>query len=118
MPYTDVGLAAMLGGPGLRAAVRYVSLHSGPPTEDNELPEGVYRRKPIDLRPPSGAEIRSNDPMPIEVPEGALVGSVGFWTAPTGGQMLAWEPVPPHKFSGRGIYEIGAAVFELLNVKR
>lgn len=113
MPYTELGKAVMLAGPGLRAAISHMSLHSGPPLEGHELPAGIYRRGSVELRDPAGGEMRSDGPIRLDVPEGSRVEFAAFWSEPTGGALLAWAKAPAKSFRGRGVYEVDMAVFDL-----
>lgn len=113
MPYTDDGKAVMLYA--LRELVRFASLHSARPTDGfNELPHDVYRRQPVDLRDPVEGEMRTHRELEFEVPPGAEVRYVGFWTRATSGVMLAYKRLPtPLTYRGRGVLVIDAATLDL-----
>jgi len=107
MPYTDAGRNAMLWN--LAAMISHVSLHSGDPTEGDELSGGVYRRMPIEFRDPVTGAVRNEREIRFEVPEGARVTHVGFWTSSIGGELLAWASTNEHVFRGRGVYVVDLA---------
>lgn len=110
--YTPEGKALMLWA--LRGAISHASLHSGVPTAENELPEGVYRRRQIDLRDPVDGAMRADRIVRFDVPEGVRVAYVAFWDRPFGGVMLArGELSKPESFVGVGVYEIDLAEFDL-----
>lgn len=107
MPYTDDGKAVMLYG--LAATISHISLHSGVPTDGNELSGGVYRRMRVDFRDPDSGEVSLARAVSFDVPEGARVTHAGFWNASSGGILLAWERTNEHTFRGRGVYVIDLA---------
>lgn len=111
MPYTEQGKAVMLWG--LASAISHMSLHSGPADEGHELRGGVYRRLQVDFTTPDEGEMRSTRKVSFEVPEGAVVKAVGFWTTSQEGVMLAWGALPEIKTRGRAFIEVDLAELDL-----
>lgn len=97
-----------------RQHISHMSLHSGPPEQANELPDGLYRRRQIDLREPNDGEMRSDKKVVFEVSEGSSPTHAGFWTEPFGGVLLARGRLSEsHVFSGDGTLEIELATLDL-----
>lgn len=97
-----------------REHISHLGLHSDVPAAENELPEGVYRRRQIDLREPRGGELRSDRKIVLDVPEGARPTHAGFWTSPFGGVLLAGAALTKSReFKGDGTVEIDLATLDL-----
>ena len=115
MPYTAEGKHVMLNGPGLRPVISHMSVHSGKRAiAENELPVAVYQRRQVDLREPNDDVVmRSARKVEFDIPPGGHVESVGFWTAASGGSMVAWKPIPPKTFEFGGVLSVDLATFDL-----
>jgi hypothetical protein len=110
--YTPEGKALMLWA--LREVMSHMSLHSGVPTAENELPTGIYRRRQIDMREPVDGAMRSERKVVFDVPEGVRVAYAAFWDRPIGGVMLARaELSKSESFVGAGVYEVDVAEMDL-----
>jgi len=110
--WTEEGKALQLWR--AREAISHISLHSGIPDMDNELPDGIYRRVQIDFREPREGEIRSERKVVLSVPEGSTPTHAGFWNAPFGGVMLARGKLSRSRtFKGDGTVEITLAALDL-----
>lgn len=99
----------------IQGLISHMSLHSGKPTVQNELPGGFYRRVSVDFLAPQEDRMRSTRKVIFRIPEGSRVTHAAFWTAEIGGTMVARGEVSnPKSFRGRGEYEVDLSVFEFL----
>lgn len=64
-------------------------------------------------RTAAGWEAWSNDVMAFDVPGDTIVTGLGFYDAPTGGQLHGFTPVLPESFGGEGRY-----IVTQVNVRR
>ncbi len=108
MPYTMAARNMMLNV--LAPALAYASLHYGvPPT--NELES--YERVAVRFDEAFSGVIRLQERINVNVPEGAKITHVGFWTASQGGVLLAYSPVSEIEYQGPGVYTIESAALDL-----
>lgn len=100
----------------LKSSVLYVSLHSASPaTTGNELSGGspAYARKAITWGTvASGAMSATNAPV-FDVPAGATVGAVGFFSAITAGTLYGDFDVTDEVYAGQGTYTLTSASIDL-----
>ena len=101
----DIGLDAMAGEVGL------LSLHDGDPggTGTNELSGGApaYARKTPTWAAASGGSVDlSNSPV-FDVPAGATVAHVGFWSA-DGSTWYGSDPVTNEVYGDQGTYTVNS----------
>lgn len=116
MPYTAAGKTLMLMQ--LHRSAKFASLHGGSPTKANELAGGLYQRMPVDFLEPHDGVMKLAAGQVFAVPEGASVTHIGFWTAITGGVLLAHGEVAPKQYKKRGVYVLDGAKLDLnLEVK-
>lgn len=112
MPYTTDAKNLMIDYAA--SLITHVSLHTGRPTmEANELSVEPYRRELIRFSLAEGGEVASERSVRINVPPGVEITHAGFWTASSGGTMLAWGRVPKRSFRGRGVYELDLVTLDL-----
>ena len=80
---------------GLAAVITHVSLHSGDPstTGANELTGGspAYARKAIAWSAAASGQRSNSGAVTFDVPAGATVGYVGFWSALTAGTFYGYS---------------------------
>lgn len=125
MPYTNKGKARMLnhlaGNAATSAAITHAGLHTAVPSEGtpNEVSGGspAYARKALTFEAVAGTEAAgsldvSNQPV-FDVPAGTTVTHVGFWSASTGGDLLAYAAVTNETFAAQGTYTLTDADLHL-----
>lgn len=84
---------------GLLSGV-YIGLHSGVPSGGNEIATGAYARQayaPYTITGSGeGPSIAGNDNViqfPTATADWGSITHVGFWTASSGGTLVAWQPL-------------------------
>lgn len=89
MPFTAAGKNVMLNNLG----VTHVSAHTADPTDAglNEVSGGTYARQSITYTSASGGAIDSSNIPEVPIPASTTVTHVGYWTAATGGTMVAYD---------------------------
>ena len=115
MPYSILGKNAMLNALGTLAV--YVSLHSADPGESgtNELSGGspAYARKASTWNAASNGSMDNSNVPVFDVPAGATVSFVGFWSAITSGTFYGSANVTDEVFAGQGTYTLTDADLDL-----
>jgi hypothetical protein len=94
---TDATKNALLDGTaaGLATLITHIGLHSADPgaAGGNELAGGTYARVPVTWAAASaGARALSATPYTLNVPAGATVAYIGFWSAASGGTFRGFAP--------------------------
>lgn len=119
MPYTTTAKNLMLEA--LRAAttgIATASLHSADPgtTGANEISGGspAYARKAVAFNAASGAVIgqTASDPV-FDVPAGATVAYVGYWSGDAAPVFLASDQVTTEVFGAQGTYTLQDSQLDL-----
>ena len=120
MPYATAAKNLMLDalrGVNPTTPITHASLHNGDPgaTGANELAGGAppYARQPINFGAAVNGSIDSSNVPAFDVPAGATVTHVGFWSADVGGTFLGADPVPNENFTGQGSYTLTDADLDL-----
>lgn len=109
MPYEIFSKNMMLGQ--LRQSIKFVSLHGGKPTKDNEVRGS---RVSIAFGEPLNGELKLKDKPAIPMHEGAFASHIAFWSG--NGRLLAWGMLPKAAdFEKSGAYILDAAVLDLNN---
>ena len=115
MPYSTLAKNAMLDHLGTLAV--YVSLHSADPGDSglNELSGGspAYARKAITWNAASAGSIDDSNVPVFDVPAGATVLYVGFWSALSAGTFYGAALVTQENFGGQGTYTLTDADLDL-----
>lgn len=99
MPLTNAGAQACLKGPGLFAATRYASLHTGAgiPTSATELTVSEYSRLEVTPAEAVGSgnrvEIAMQDWINEVTQNWGDPTILGWYTAENGGTLLAWSAI-------------------------
>ncbi len=110
MAFKDDGRHVMLSE--LATVAVYASLHSAyPATSGNEINGGspAYARKAITWATPASGAMALNGTLPtFDVPAGATVAAVGFWSALTNGTLYADDDVTSESFAGQGTYALSS----------
>lgn len=122
MAYKDAAKHRMLdhlaGNAASGAAITHMSLHSGfPATDGNELSGGSYARQSVTFESAAGTEAAgsldvTNQPE-FSVPAGSTVAAVGFYTASSGGTLMADASVSSETFTNEGTYTVTDADLDL-----
>lgn len=125
MPYTNEGKHRMLnhlaGNVATHGPVTHMGLHTAQPSTStpNEVSGGSpsYSRQAIAFEAAAGTEQAgsvdvSTQPV-FNVPGGTTVSHVGFWTASSGGTLLAWAAVTNESFGAQGTYTVTDADLHL-----
>lgn len=93
-------------------APAYASLHSADAgaAGDNELSGGspAYARKALTWGGASSGVRSTTGPVAFDVPSGASIVEVGYWSDPTGGTFYGSRAVTQEDFAGQGTYTIAA----------
>ena len=113
MPYSTLGKNLMLDA----LSPEFASLHSADPGDNgaNELAGGspAYARKACTWNPAAaGSKDNSNVPV-FDVPAGATVLYVGFWSLVTGGVWKGAALVTLETFGAQGTYTLTDADLDL-----
>jgi hypothetical protein len=115
MPYSVVGKNAMLNALGALAV--FASLHSANPGDNgaNELSGGspAYARKACSWGAASGGALPHSGAPVFDVPAGATVAYVGFWSASSGGVFYGTSDVTDEVYAGQGTYTLTDADLDL-----
>lgn len=115
MPYTTEGKNAMLNH--LASIATHMGLHTALPSTatPNEVSGGspAYARKANTFNAASGGSLDNSNAPVFDVPGGTTVTHVGFWTALTGGTLLAWAAVTNETFGAQGTYTATDADLDL-----
>lgn len=111
MPYTTSAKNAMLNSLSIGTA----SLHSADPgqTGANEISGGspAYARKTIAFNAASGGVMGQSATDPVfDVPAGATVAYVGYWSGST---FIGSDAVTSETFAGQGIYTLSDSQLDL-----
>ena len=114
MPFYNAAKQRMLnhlvGNTATGGPITHVSLHSAyPATSGNELSGGGYARQQINWAAASGNSVSASNQPTFQVPAGATVAAVGFWTGATGGTLMADAQVTPETFNNPGTYTVTSA---------
>lgn len=117
MPYSTLAKNSMLDHLGTEAI--FVSLHNGDPgdTGANEISGGTpaYARKSIAWNAAAGGVMgkAASPAVVIDVPAGASIKYVGFWTAVSGGLWKGGALVTQEDFGAQGTYTLTAGTLDL-----
>lgn len=111
MAYTIEGKNTMLNALG----VTHVSAHSADPGETgiNELTGGTYARKAITFTAAASGNLDSSNVPVIDIPAGAVVTHIGYWSASTGGTLLAVTDIPDESYTNAGTLTVTDADLDL-----
>lgn len=92
----------------LATVIGFVSAHSADPGADgaNELSGGTppYARQAVTWGPSVDGVLPSTNDPEFNVPAGATVAFVGFWTEATGGVFHGSGEVDAEVYNGQGVY--------------
>lgn len=123
MGYKDAAKHRMLnhlaGNAATGAAITHASLHTAfPATSANEVTGGspAYARKPVTFEAVAGTETAGSldvTSAPIFDVPATTVSAVGFWTAVTGGTLMADADVVDEVFSSQGTWALNDADFSV-----
>lgn len=115
MPYEAAGKHVMLNA--LAAVATHVGLHSAVPSTGtpNEISGGspAYARKSNPWNAASGGAITGSSAPVFDVPSGASVAYVGFWSASSGGTLYSYDDVTVETFGAQGTYTLTSATQDL-----
>lgn len=91
----------------LGTAITHLSLHSAA-NAGAEISGGspAYARKAITFDPATGAVLSASGSVSFDVPGGATVTHVGYWSAATGGSNYGYEAVTSETFGNQGIFQV------------
>lgn len=112
----------LAGNAATAGPITHASLHSAfPATAANEITGGspAYARKAVTFEAAAGTELAgsldvSNAPV-FDVPGGVTVAAVGYWTALSGGTLMADADVVDEVFAAQGTYTVTDADLHLNN---
>lgn len=111
MALTEAGLN--VAADAVAGVVGFVSLHSANPGTNgaNELTGGspAYARKAATWNAATGGNADSSNAPAFDVPAGADVAYVGFWSAVTGGTFYGSAAVTTESFASQGTYTLNDA---------
>lgn len=125
MPYTSDAKHRMLnhlaGNTATSTAITHAALHTAVPSTGtpNEVTGGspAYARKAVTFEAAAGTELAGSldvTAQPVfDVPAGTTVTHVGFWTAVTGGTLMAYADVTDEAFAAQGTYTLTDADLNL-----
>jgi len=115
MPYSTLGKNAMLNALGALAV--FASLHSADPGDNgaSELSGGspAYARKAITWNAAASGSLDDSNVPVFDVPAGATVSFVGFWSLVTGGVFYGAADVTNEVFAAQGTYTLTDADLDL-----
>jgi len=111
MPYTTVGRNKMLDALG----ITHVSAHSADPGEagTNEISGGSYARKSITFSAADAGALDSSNVPVLDIPAGAEVEYLGYWSAETGGVFLASSAITKETYANPGTLTVTDADLDL-----
>lgn len=94
----------------------YASLHNADPGATGatgELSGGApaYARKGLTWGTAAAGVVSTSASATFDVPAGATVAYVGFWTAVTGGSFLGSQAVTSEVYAGQGTYTLTSATY-------
>jgi hypothetical protein len=115
MPYTTEGKNAMLDY--LATIATHMGLHTAVPSTGtpNEVAGGspAYARKANTYNAAAAGNLDNSNAPVFDVPGGITVTHVGFWTAASGGTLLAYAAVTNETFGAQGTYTATDADLDL-----
>lgn len=115
MPYTTEGKNAMLDE--LAALATHIALHTAVPSTGtpNEVAGGspAYARKANAWNAAAAGSLDNSNVPVFDVPGSTTVTHVGFWTAVSGGTLLAYAAVTNETFGAQGTYTVTDADLDL-----
>jgi hypothetical protein len=115
MPYTTDGKNEMLDALG--ALITHAGLHTAQPSTGtpNEVTGGspAYARKAITWGAAGSGTMDSSNAPVFDVPADTTVTHVGFWSASSGGTLLAWHDAVDEVFGAQGTYTLSDADLDL-----
>lgn len=79
---------------------------------DVEIFGGSYARKSVTWGTPSGGSMSANN-IVFDIPSGATVGKVKFYSASSGGTLYAEYNATDETYGGQGTYTITSATIDL-----
>jgi hypothetical protein len=110
--FTDAGKNEMLDA----STITHAALFNGDPSgAGSEVTGGApaYARQAITLPSASGGSIVVSTDATFDVPSGATVNYVGYFTAITGGTLLAYDDVTEETFGAQGQYILDSSTFSI-----
>lgn len=112
MPFTTAGKNTMLDACGITYAALF---HGDPESGGTEISGGspAYARKSVTWASASGgSKAASNQPV-FDVPSGATVDYVAYYTASSGGTLLAKASVSAEVYGAQGTYTLTSETLSL-----
>lgn len=109
MALNNNGLNAQVGG--LTAVAGFASLHTAEPdaSGSNEVTGGTYAREAITWAAASGGTAVSDAEIVFDVPAGATITHLGYWSAGTAGTFYGSRALDvSQEFASAGTYTIAA----------
>jgi hypothetical protein len=115
MPYSNAAKNAMLDHLGSIAG--FMSLHNANPgdTGANEISGGApaYARKANTWSAAAAGSMDNSNAPVFDIPAGATVAFVGFWSLATGGTFYGYASVTSETFAAQGTYTVTDADLDL-----
>lgn len=121
MPFSTAGCNLMLNalkGTNPATPITHASLHNNDPADNgaNELTGGTpaYARKAVTFDAASAKVMNQNGTDPVfDIPAGAVVKYVGYWSAITGGTFLGSAAVTNETYAAQGTYTLDTTALSL-----
>ncbi len=108
--FTDSGKNEMLDA----STITHAALFNGDPSgAGTEISGGSYARQAITMASASGGEISITTDETFEVPAGGTVNWVAYFTALTGGTLLAHDEVTEETYASAGQYILDSSTFTI-----
>ena len=112
MPFTDAGKNEMLDASTITHAALFNGIPGGAGTEISGG-SPAYARQPITLGAASGGQIVVSADATFDVPAGATVNYVAYYSALTGGTLLGYDDVTEEVYAAQGEYILASSTFAI-----
>ena|SRR6056297_2935830 len=112
MPFTDAGKNEMLDA----STITHAALFNGDPSgAGTELSGGspAYARQAITMTTAASGQIVVSADATFDVPSGATINYVAYYTALTGGTLLAYDSVTEEVYAAQGEYILDSSTFSI-----
>ena len=113
MPFTNAGKNEMLDASTITHAALFDGDPSGAGTEVPNTGSPAYARKAITMTAAASGEIVISTDATFDVPSGATVNYVAYYTALTGGTLLAYDAVTEEVYAAQGEYVLDSSTFSI-----
>lgn len=108
--FTDSGKNEMLDA----SSITHAALFNGDPSAGGtEISGGGYARQPITMESAVAGQVEITTDETFDVPAGAVVNFVAYYTALTGGTLLAQDDVTEETYGSAGQYVLDSSTFNI-----